>query len=286
MVASGTFGYGTEYASLVDIQRLGAIVCKGITWRARKGNAQPRIAQTPAGMLNSIGLQNIGVRALVRDKAPLWAQWSVPVIVNIAGETYDEFRRLASALDSVAGVAALEINISCPNVDRGGMEFGCDPDMAAEVTRLVRRETSLPVIVKLTPNAADIRVVAQAVAEAGADALTVMNTILGMAMDVRRRRPVIPRGGAGLSGPAIKPIALYLVYQIAQVVDVPVIGCGGISSTQDALEFFLAGASAIQVGTATFVDPQASVKIIEGLERFLQQESYQSLKELVPVARS
>lgn len=285
MTASGTFGYGTEYASLVDIQRLGAIVAKGITWSPRRGNPQPRIAETPAGMLNSIGLQNIGVRAVIRDKAPLWEQWSVPVIVNIAGETYDEFRRLAAALDGVPGVAGLEVNVSCPNVDKGGMAFGCDPEMAAEVTRLVRQETSLPVIVKLTPNVGDIRIIARAVEDAGADAITVMNTILGMAIDVRRRRPVIARGAAGLSGPAIKPIALYLVYQVAQVVELPIIGCGGIATYRDALEFLMAGASAVQVGTASFVDPQASVKIIDGLGRYLDEQSCQSLGEVVGVAQ-
>ena len=281
ITASGTFGYGTEYAPLMDIQRLGAIVSKGITWRPRKGNPQPRIVETPAGMLNSIGLQNVGVRALIRDKAPVWADWRVPVIVNIAGENYDEFRRLAAVLDSVPGVAALEVNISCPNVDQGGLEFGCDPFMAAEVTRRVRQETALPLIVKLTPNVTDITIQARAVADAGADALTASNTVLGMAYDVRRRRPVIPRGSAGLSGPAIKPIALYLVHRVAQAVDVPVIASGGITTADDALEFFMAGASAIQVGTANFVDPQASLKIIDGLESFLERESCSSLQEIV-----
>ncbi|MBI2886649.1 MAG: dihydroorotate dehydrogenase [Chloroflexi bacterium] len=286
MTASGTFGYGTEYASLVDIQRLGAIVSKGVTLRPRKGNPQPRIVETPAGMLNSIGLQNIGIRAVVREKAPLWAEWSVPVIVNIAGDTYDEFRRLAAALEGVPGVAGVEVNISCPNVDQGGMVFGCDPGMAAQVTRCVRQETSLPVIVKLTPNVGDIRAVAQAVEEAGADALTVANTFLGMAYDLRRRRPVIPRGAAGLSGPAIKPLALYLAHQVAQAVTAPVIGCGGIASARDALEFLMAGATAVQVGTATFVDPQASIRIIEGLERYLEQQGCDTLREAVGVGNS
>lgn len=285
MVASGTFGYGTEYAALIDIQRLGAIVCKGVTLRPRVGNPQPRIAETPAGMLNSIGLQNIGVRALVRDKAPIWEQWRVPVIVNIAGESYDEFRQLAAILEGVPGIAALEVNVSCPNVNRGGMEFGCDPLMAAEVTRVVRRESSLPVIVKLTPNAPDMRAVARAVADAGADALTVMNTVLGMAIDVVKKTTVMQRGSAGLSGPAIKPIALYHVYQIAGAVDIPVIGCGGISSTSDALEFLMAGAAAVQVGTANFVDPQTSIRIIDGLEDYLSKERCASIACVIGAAR-
>lgn len=282
MTASGTFGYGIEYTSLVDIQRLGAIVSKGTTLRPRKGNPQPRIVETPAGMLNSIGLQNVGVKALIRDKAPIWDEWEVPVIVNVAGETFEEFERLAAALDGVPGVAALELNISCPNVDQGGLEFGCDPRMATEVTRVVRRTTTLPVIVKLTPNVTDMGVIARAVVEAGADAVTVMNTILGMAFDVHHRRPVIPRGGAGLSGPAIKPIALYRVYQVARAVEVPVIGSGGIFSLRDALEFFLAGASAIQIGTANFVDPTTCIKIIEGLEDYLEQQACHSLHDLAP----
>lgn len=285
MVASGTFGYGTEYASLIDVQRLGAIVSKGITWRPRKGNLQPRIAETPAGMLNSIGLQNIGIRALIRDKAPMWAEWQVPVIVNIAGETVEEFGRLAGALEGVPGIAGIEVNISCPNVDQGGVEFGCDPMMAAAVTEQVRRSTTLPIIVKLTPNVTDIRVQARAVAEAGADALTVANTVLGMAIDVRRRRSVIPRGGAGLSGPAIKPIALYLVYQVTKAVAIPVIGCGGITNRDDALEFLMAGAAAVQVGTANFVDPGVSIRILEGIAAYLDEAGHSCLQDIVGAAQ-
>ncbi len=243
ITASGTFGYGTEYAALLDTQRLGAIVSKGITWSPRKGNRQPRIAETPAGMLNSIGLQNVGVKAVISKKAPVWAAWDVPVIVNIAGESFDEFRRLAAALDGVRGVAALEVNISCPNVDQGGLEFGCDPLAAAEVTRVVKQESGLPVIVKLTPNVTDIGEQAIAVAQAGADAITAINTVVGMVIDVRRRRPVIARGMAGLSGPAIRPIALAMVYKIAGAVAIPIIGCGGIFTADDALQFFMAGAS-------------------------------------------
>ena len=280
LVASGTFGYGTEYASLVDIQRLGAIVSTGVTLRPRRGNRQPRIAETPAGMLNSIGLQNIGLRRLLRDKAPIWAGWQVPVIVNIAAETLEEFDRLAAALEDVPGIAGLEVNLSCPNADQGGEEFGSNPAMAAAVTQRVRRATTLPVIVKLTPNVADIRDEAQAVEDAGADAVTVANTLYGLAIDVESRSTVMPRGVAGLSGPAIKPIALYHVYRAAQAVSIPIIGSGGIATTNDALEFIMAGASAVQVGTVTFVDPTASLTILDGLEAYVTENSLGSLQEV------
>ncbi len=285
MMASGTFGYGTEYASLIDIQRLGAIVSKGITEHPRKGNLQPRIAETPAGMLNSIGLQNVGIRAVVKEKAPMWAQWRVPVIVNISGESSDEFARMAAALEGVKGVAGVEVNISCPNVEQGGMEFGADPDAAAMVTAAVKRETSLPIIVKLTPNVTDMRLVAQAVEDAGADAVTVMNTIVGMVIDVRRRKPVIGRGHAGLSGPAIKPVAVSQTWKVSQAVQIPVIGCGGITSANDALEFLLAGATAVQVGTATFIDPSTAERVIQGIERYLEEQQLESVTALIGGAR-
>ncbi len=285
MMASGTFGYGTEYASLIDIQRLGAIVSKGITEHPRKGNAQPRVAETPAGMLNSIGLQNVGIRAVVREKAPMWAQWRVPVIVNISGESSDEFARLAAALEGVEGVAGVEVNISCPNVEQGGMEFGADPEAAAMVTAAVKRETSLPIIVKLTPNVTDMRLVAQAVEAAGADAVTVMNTIVGMVIDVRRRKPVIGRGHAGLSGPAIRPVAVSQTWKVSQAVQIPVIGCGGIASANDALEFLLAGATAVQIGTATFIDPSTAERVIQGIERYLEEQQLEGVTALVGAAR-
>jgi dihydroorotate dehydrogenase (NAD+) catalytic subunit len=284
IAASGTFGWGTEYASLMDVQRLGAISTKGITWRPRLGNQQPRIVETAAGMLNSIGLQNPGIREVVKHKAPVWAQMDVPVIANIAGESYDEFCRLAEALDGVPGVAALELNISCPNVE-SGLEFGSDPEGAAAVTYGVRQTTALPIIVKLTPNMGDVPGQARAVADAGADAITVINTVLGMLIDLRRRRPVIARGSAGLSGPAIKPIAIHLVYQVARAVDIPIIGCGGIATAQDALEFFMAGATAIQVGTANFVDPQASLKVIDGISSYLDGAG-STLGEIVGCAQA
>jgi len=285
MTASGTFGYGTEYAKLLDIQRLGAIICKGTTLRRRRGNPQPRTVETAAGMLNSIGLQNIGVGALIRTKAPIWATWRVPVIVNIAGETVGEYARVAEALEGVAGVSGLEVNVGCPNVAAGGMEFGKSPQAAAEVTAAVKAATTLPVIVKLTPNVTDIVEIAQAVAEAGADAISLINTLVGMAIDAANRRPVLARAVGGLSGPAIKPVALYMVYQVARAVSVPVIGCGGIATANDALEFIMAGATAVQVGTANFFNPRASLDVLEGIERFMEKEGVSDLAGLVGVAQ-
>ncbi|MBI2860421.1 MAG: dihydroorotate dehydrogenase [Chloroflexi bacterium] len=284
MTASGTFGYGTEQ-HLFDIQRLGAIVCKGTTLSPREGNPHPRLAETPCGMLNSIGLQNIGVEALIRDKAPVWAAWRVPVIVNIAGDTVDDYARLAARLDSIPGVSGLEVNISCPNVKAGGSEFGADPAAAAQVTAAVRAATSLPVLVKLTPNVADIVSVAAAVAGAGADALTLINTLRGMAIDVVRRRPVLGAVTGGLSGPAVKPVALAMVYQVAGAVDIPIIGCGGISSGRDAIEFIMAGASAVQVGCAGFANPRAPLDVLEGIEQFIAEKGIASIRELVGAAK-
>lgn len=285
MAASGTFGYGTEYDSVIDIQRLGAIICKGTTLRPREGNPQPRLAETPSGVLNSIGLQNMGVEALVRDRAPVWATWKVPVVVNIAGETIDGYAELARRLEGVAGVAGIEVNISCPNVRAGGAEFGASPRGAAAVTKAVRRSTGLPIIVKLTPNTGDIAAVARAAAGAGADALTVMNTLRGMAIDPMARRPVLGNVTGGLSGPAIKPVALHMVYQVAGAVQVPVIGCGGIMSGADAIEFILAGATAVQVGTATFVEPGAALRVLEGMKAYMRDEGVSDIAELVGAAR-
>ncbi len=284
MAASGTFGYGTEYAGIVDIQRLGAIISKGITLRPRQGNPQPRLVETAAGLLNSIGLENIGLEALIQDKAPLWAEWQVPVIVNIAGESIEEYALLATMLEGVEGISGIEVNISCPNVAAGGMEFGTSPRMAAGVTSAVRVRTGLPIIVKLTPNVSDIIEIARAVADAGADCLTIANTFKGMAIDTMRRRPVLGNLSGGLSGPAIKPLALYLVYRVAQEVKVPIIACGGIASASDALEFIMAGASAVQVGTATFTDPQVLLGIQEGIEQFMERVGVSNLEELIGVA--
>ncbi len=285
MTASGTFGYGTEYSHLFDIQRLGAIVCKGTTLEPREGNAQPRLVETAGGLLNSIGLQNIGLAALIKEKAPVWAGWRLPVIVNIAGETIDDYAELAGALDGVAGVSALEVNIGCPNIKAGGAEFGADPESAARVTAAVRGATSLPLVVKLTPNTGDIAGVAVAVAEAGADAISLINTIKGMAIDIDKRQPLLGSVTGGLSGPAIKPVALYMVYEVAGAVDLPLVGCGGITTASDALEFIMAGASAIQVGTASFVNPSAPLDILQGIEKFMASEGIEEITDLIGAAR-
>jgi dihydroorotate dehydrogenase (NAD+) catalytic subunit len=285
MTASGTFGWGTEYEHLFDIQRLGAIVCKGTTLKPREGNPQPRLAETPSGVLNSIGLQNIGVKAVIKEKAPLWAGWRVPVIVNIVGETVAEYARLAQELDGVAGISALEVNIGCPNIKAGGAEFGARAESAAEVTAAVRAATSLPVMVKLTPNTTDIAEIARAVAGAGADAISLINTPRGMAIDIAKRRPLLGNKFGGLSGPAIKPIALYMVYAVAGAVKLPVIGVGGITTAEDALEFIMAGASAVQVGTANFSNPRAPLDVLERIEQFMQKEGIKDIAELIGAGR-
>ncbi|MBA7471706.1 Dihydroorotate dehydrogenase B (NAD(+)), catalytic subunit [subsurface metagenome] len=285
MTAAGTFGYGTEYSHMFDIQRLGAIVCKGTTLEPRDGNPQPRLAETACGLLNSIGLQNIGVKALIREKAPLWASWRVPVMVNIAGETIDDYAQLAAKLDGVAGISGIEVNISCPNIKAGGAEFGASPELAAEVTTAVKAATSLPVLVKLTPNTGDIIKVAVAVAEAGADAISLINTLKGIAIDITRRRPLLGSVIGGLSGPAIKPVALHMVYKVAGAVELPVIGCGGITTASDAIEFIMAGASAIQVGTASFTNPSAPLDVLEGIEQFMEEEGLEDIAELIGIAR-
>ncbi|HWE60860.1 MAG TPA: dihydroorotate dehydrogenase [Chloroflexota bacterium] len=282
--AAGTFGYGIEYARLVDIQRLGAIFSKGTTLRPRRGAPPPRVVETPAGMLNAVGLQNPGVDAVVREKAPIWARWDVPVVVNVAGESIDDYVQVAQALEGAPGVAAIELNISCPNVAQGGMIFGCEPDLAAAVTREVRAACSLPLVVKLTPNVTDIRPVAAAVEEAGADAVTVINTVLGMAIDVERRVPYLGNRTGGLSGPAIKPIAVRMVYQVAQTVSIPIIGAGGVLRVEDVLEFLLAGATAVQVGTGTFADPAALPRLLDDLAHWLTRHGVRDIHELIGAA--
>jgi len=285
MTASGTFGWGTEYEHLFDIQRLGAIVCKGTTLKPWEGNPQPRLAETPCGVLNAIGLQNIGVEAVIKEKAPVWAGWQVPVIVNIVGETVEEYATLAKKLEGVAGIGGIEVNIGCPNIKAGGAEFGANPKSAAAVTAAVRAATSLPVMVKLTPNTGDIVGVAVAVAEAGADAISLINTLKGIAIDIAKRRPLLGNVSGGLSGPAIKPIALYMVYEVAGAVKVPVVGIGGIASASDALEFIMAGASAVQVGTANFTNPKAPLEVLEGIEAFMAKEGVKDIAELIGVGR-
>ncbi len=286
MTASGTFGYGMKYPHPFDIQKLGAIVCKGTTLTPQDGNPQPRIVETPSGMLNSIGLQNIGVDALIREKAPVWASWQVPVIVNIAGSSVDEYARIAAVLEGTAGISGIEVNISCPNIKAGGAEFGADPSSAAAVTAAVKKATSLPILVKLTPNTADIAAIAAAVVTAGADAITVSNTLKGIAIDIKRRRPKLGNITGGLSGPAVKPVALYLVAAVAQAVDVPVVGCGGISNATDAIEFIMAGATAVQVGTVNFTNPRAPAEIIDGIASFFRAEGISNVAGITGAALS
>jgi dihydroorotate dehydrogenase (NAD+) catalytic subunit len=283
LTASGTFGQGVEYAELIDVTRLGAIVNKGTTPHARPGNRQNRLAETPAGILNSIGLENPGAEEVARKYGKVWAKLGVPVIVNVAGYSVEDYVFVVEALDGTAGVIAFELNVSCPNVE-GGMLFGCDPGLAAEVTRAVKDATDKPIIVKLTPNAPDVVTVARACEEAGADGLTAINTVLGMRIDVAKRRPMLGTRSGGLSGPALRPIAVHLTYQVAQAVSIPIIGAGGVTSANDALEFLMAGASAVQVGTATFADPTAPLTVIEGLAAYVRAQGLASIRDIVGAA--
>jgi dihydroorotate dehydrogenase (NAD+) catalytic subunit len=284
IAASGCFGYGQEYASVIDVQRLGAFVSKGITPHARAGNPMPRISETPAGMLNAIGLQNPGIRGFIKKYPSIWENWQAPAIVNISAETVEDYAMMASLLEEQPGIAGIEVNVSCPNIARGGYCFGWDPEMLAEVTRAVRAATTLPVIVKLSPGAIDIASVAQAVEEAGADAVSLINTLVGMAIDVRARKPVLANITGGLSGPAIKPIAVRMVYQVAAGVRIPVNGMGAIMGLSDALEFFFAGASAIQIGTAIFVQPTMLIRLIDDLQLWMEHQGVRTLDEIVGAA--
>jgi dihydroorotate dehydrogenase (NAD+) catalytic subunit len=281
MTASGTFGYGEEYAPYVDLSRLGAIVVKGLSLKPRMGNPPPRIVETPCGMLNAVGLQNVGVNAFIGEKLPFLAQFDLPVIANIFGESVEEYVKVAEILSQASGVHGLEVNISCPNVKKGGIAFGANPDMAADVTRRVKASTDLPVIVKLTPNVTDIAEIAESVEAAGADAISLINTITGMSVDIERRVPHLRNITGGLSGPAIKPVALRMVWQVIQRVSVPVIGLGGIMTARDALEFLIVGARAVQVGTAHFIHPHAAIDILEGIEDYLEQHQFDDINQLI-----
>jgi dihydroorotate dehydrogenase (NAD+) catalytic subunit len=265
LVASGTFGYGIEYGDVVDVDRLGGICSKGTTLRLRIGNPTPRVAETPGGMLNSIGLQNPGVDAVIEKYSATWATWRVPVIVNVAGESVEDYVQVTRRLEGVPGVAAIELNISCPNVGKGGLQFAIDAGAAGEVTAAVRRATDLPLLVKLSPNVADIRPIARAIADAGADALTAINTLSGIALAPDRTRPLLGNIYGGLSGPAVKPVALRIVYEAAQVVNIPVIAIGGVTELADVLDFLAVGAMAVQVGTAIFADPTLPVRLVDEL---------------------
>jgi dihydroorotate dehydrogenase (NAD+) catalytic subunit len=281
MPASGTFGYGQEFAPYLDLQRLGAIVTKGLSLKPKAGNPMPRIAETTSGMLNAIGLQNVGIDAFVAEKSVTYRGLGTPVIANFFGNTLDEYAEVARRLADVPEVTAVELNISCPNVKQGGIVFGTDPRAAAEVVTLVRRQLDKPLIVKLTPNVTDITVIARAVEEAGADAISCINTITGMAVDIRTRRPKIANRTGGLSGPAIRPIAVRMVHQVVQAVQIPVIGIGGIMTAADALEFLIVGARAVQVGTANFIDPAAMLAIIDGIEAFLVEEGLDDIEQVI-----
>ena len=281
MTASGTFGYGNEYSDFIDLNQLGATVVKGITSVPWPGNPMERIAETPSGMLNAIGLQNVGVDGFIEKKLPYLRDFDVPVIVNICGERREEYEEVTEKLNLTDGVAAVELNISCPNLHCGGMSFGVDPELTYQLVKAVREKTALPLLVKLSPNVTDITVIATAAADAGADGLSVINTILGMAIDVNARQPMLQNVTGGLSGPAIKPIALRMVWQVYNAVKIPIVGMGGIMTTEDALEFFIAGASAVAVGTANFVNPRAPLDIIHGICTYLEQNGIGSIEDLV-----
>ena len=281
MTASGTFGYGQEFDGLVDLNLLGAIIVKGLSLEPKAGNPPPRIVETPCGMLNAIGLANVGLETFMKEKLPWLQSLDTEVIVNIYGHSIDEYGKLAAALKGVHGISALEVNISCPNVECGGMVFGKDPDVSAKVTERVVNNTDKPVIVKLSPNVTDIRLVAKAVEGAGAHALSLINTLTGMAIDIESRRPKLANISGGLSGPAIRPIAVQMVYQVVKTVDIPVIGVGGIMEHTDALEFLIAGARAIEVGTANFVNPRATLDILEGISKFCEEKEIANIDELI-----
>lgn len=281
MTASGTFGYGPEYAPFLDLNGLGAVVVKGITLEPRTGNPPPRTVETPSGMLNAIGLQNPGAQAFLDEKLPYLAPLTVPVVVNINASLIDDYGTLAAMMDAADAVAAVEVNISCPNVKHGGMMFSADPALAAEVTRTVRAATGKPVIVKLSPNVTSIARLAEAVAEAGADALSVINTLVGIVIDTERRRPVLTNVTGGLSGPAVRPVAVRCVWEVYRAVKLPIVGMGGITCGRDALEFILAGASAVAVGTQTFVDPRAAQKVIAEIGEYCLRHGVDRVADLV-----
>ncbi len=281
MTASGTFGYGEEFAPYCDLSRLGAVVVKGLSLEPRLGNPSPRIMETPCGMLNAIGLQNIGIRAFIVDKMPYLREAGASVIVNIFGETVDDYRRVAAILDPVAGIAGIEVNISCPNVNKGGMIFGVNPDIAADVTKNIRNETGLPLIVKLTPNVTDISEIALAVENAGADAVSLINTLTGMSVDIETRRPHLANITGGLSGPAVKPVALRMVWQVIHALKIPVIGIGGISTAADALEFLITGATAVEIGTANFTNPHVTIEVLEGIQEYMIHHRITNIGDLI-----
>jgi len=285
MVASGTFGFGKEYDQFYDIKKLGAIVTKGLTLMPKDGNPPPRIHETPAGMLNSVGLENPGIEKFIQQEWPHLSELTIPVIANIDGDTVEDYHKIAKELSTLDNIAALEVNISCPNVEKGGLAFGQEPESAYEVIKAVREATKLPIIAKLSPNVTHIQTIAKAVVSAGADAISLINTLLGMAIDIHNHRPVFKRTFAGLSGPAVKPVALRMVWEVYEAVDVPIIGMGGITTWQDAIEFMLAGATAVAVGTANFIDPLTPIKVIDGIKTYLDIKQC-NIQDLIGAAHS
>lgn len=282
--ASGTFGSGLEMREYVDLTKLGAITVKGTTLEPRPGNLQPRIAETPGGMLNSIGLENPGVEVFIKETLPEVAKYNTPIIVNIAGKEIEDYGTVAAILDKEDAVSAIEVNVSCPNVKNGGMALGTNPDLVRETTATVRKNTSKPVILKLSPNVTDIVAIAKAAKQGGADALTLINCLLGMAIDIKTKKPILGNVVGGLSGPAIKPVALRMVYQVHQAVDLPIIGLGGIICPEDAIEFLLAGATGVSVGTGNFVDPTLTMKVVDGIEQYLEENGYDDISEIIGLA--
>jgi len=281
MTASGTFGYAREFEKLIDLNRLGAVIVKGLSLETSRGNPPPRIVETPCGMLNAIGLENVGLEAFVKEKLPVLKMIEPPVFVNIYGKSIADYAELASRLEDIEEVSGIEVNISCPNVTCGGMAFGAYPKSAAQVVRAVRKRTTRPLMIKLSPNVTDITEIARSVEGEGADSISLINTITGMAIDIETRRPKLANITGGLSGPAIRPVALRMVWQVAQVVNVPVIGVGGIMTAKDALEFLIAGAVAVQVGTANFINPHATIDIIEGIETFLEERNIAEVGDII-----
>lgn len=281
MTASGTFGYGEEFADLVDLSRIGCIIVKGTTLKHREGNPYPRMAETPQGMLNAVGLQNKGVDYFIEHIYPRLKNIPATFCINVAGSSIDDYSLTAQMINDLENIPAIELNISCPNVKQGGMSFGVKPDCAAEVVAAVRKVYHKTLIVKLSPNVTDIAEIARAVESEGADAVSLINTLMGMAVDAETRRPLLSTVTGGLSGPAVKPVALHMVWQVAKAVKVPVVGIGGIMNATDAVEFMLAGASAVEIGTANFVDPSVTMKVVDGIDEYLNRHGYKSVQEII-----
>ncbi len=281
MTASGTFGYAKEYETYVDLKRLGAIIVKGLSLEPSKGNPPQRIVETPCGMLNAIGLENVGLKVFIEEKTPFLKRLDTPVFVNIYGKSITEYAELAARLEDIDVVSGIEVNISCPNVKSGGIAFGVYPGSTAEVVRAIRKKTSKPMMVKLSPNVTDITEIAKAAEGEGTDSISLINTLTGMAINIETRRPRLANVTGGLSGPAIKPVALRMVWQVVQTVNVPVVGIGGILTAKDALEFLIAGATAVQVGTANFINPRATIDILEGIETLLVQRNIADVADII-----